>query len=78
MKWRKYTLFSWQTIKDYTQDNMTRYFNEIIALYKLDTLVFKDNENSKFKNAGDLFRGMVQFEPKNRCKLIDITTSIKL
>ena len=78
MKWRKYTLFSWQTIKDYTPDNMTRYFNEIIALYKLDTLVFKDNENSKFKNAGDLFRGMVQFEPKNRCKLIDITTSIKL
>ena len=78
MDWRKYNLFSWENIKNYTPANMTRYFNEIIALYKLDTLVFKDNENSKFKNAGDLFRGMVQFRPMNRCKLIDITTSIKL
>ena len=78
VKWRKYTIFSWQTIKDYSAENITRYFNEIIRLYKLDTLVFKDNENSKFKNAGELFRGMVEFNPKKRCKLIDITTSIKL
>ena len=78
VKWRKYTIFSWQIIKDYSAENITRYFNEIIRLYKLDTLVFKDNENSKFKNAGELFRGMVEFNPKKRCKLIDITTSIKL
>jgi hypothetical protein len=78
LKWRKYIIFSWQTIKNFTPEQITKYFDEIVRVYKLNDIIFKNNENSKYKNAGDLFRAMVKFETKDRCKLSDIISSIKL